>query len=93
MKLFILGSKKYTLLKAISFVEKGSYVSGLSVCIFVALYVRMSVAGANKAEGTMSWCVWTNEILASNMTLFKVKQGHFETAILILHNFFGFYFG
>ena len=28
-----------------------------------------------------------------NMTLLKVKQGHFETAILILHNFFVFYFG
>ena len=24
-----------------------------------------------------------------NMTLLKVKQGHFETAILVLHNFFG----
>ena len=30
------------------------YVSGLSVCIFVALYVRMSVARADKVEGTMS---------------------------------------
>ena len=30
------------------------YVSGLSVCILVALYARMSVVGANKAEGTMS---------------------------------------
>ena len=27
-----------------------SYISGLSVCIFVALCVRMSVAGANKVE-------------------------------------------
>ena len=26
------------------------------------------------------------EILASNMTLLKVKQGHLETAILILHS-------
>ena len=43
-----------------------SYVSGLSVCIFVALYVWMFVAGANKVEGTMSWCVRTNQILASN---------------------------
>ena len=35
----------------------------------------------------MRWCVRTNEILASNMTFtrLKVKQGHFETAILILH--------
>ena len=30
-----------------------SYISGLSVCIFVALCVRMSVAGANKVEGTL----------------------------------------
>ena len=29
------------------------YVSGLSVYIFVALRVRMSVAGANKVEGTI----------------------------------------
>ena len=28
-------------------------MSGLSVYIFVALYVRMFVAGANKVEGTM----------------------------------------
>ena len=36
------------------------------LCGFVALYVRMFVAGANKVEGTMSSCVETNEILASN---------------------------
>ena len=28
-----------------------------------------------------------------NMTLLKVKQGQIETAILILHNFFVFYYG
>ena len=28
-----------------------------------------------------------------NMALLKVEQGHFETAILILHNFFVFYYG
>ena len=28
-----------------------------------------------------------------NMALVKVEQGHFETAILILHNFFVFYYG
>ena len=28
-----------------------------------------------------------------NMTLLKVEQGHFETAILILDNFFVFYYG
>ena len=35
------------------------------VCGFVALYVRMFVAGVNKFEGTMSWCLRTNEILAA----------------------------
>ena len=35
------------------------------LCGFVALYVQMFVAGANKVEGTMSWCLGTNEILAS----------------------------
>ena len=58
------------------------------LCGFVALRVRMSVAGANKVEGTMSWCLGTNEMLA----LLEVKQGHFENAILILHNFFVFYY-
>ena len=53
--------------------KNSSYVSGVSVCIFVALYlcilvswyVRMFVARANKVEGTMSWCLGTNETLAS----------------------------
>ena len=38
----------------------------LSVCIFVALYVWMFVAGANKVDGTVSWLVGTNEILVSS---------------------------
>ena len=46
------------------FWKNGSYVSGVRVCIFVALYVRMFVARA-KVEGTMSWCLGTYEILAS----------------------------
>ena len=37
----------------------------LYLCIFVALYVRMFVAKANKVEGTVSWCLETNEIWAS----------------------------
>ena len=41
------------------------YVSGLSICIFGALYVGIFVARANKVECTMSWCLGTNEILAS----------------------------
>ena len=36
------------------------------LCGFVALYVRMFLAGANKVEGSMSWYVGTNEIFASN---------------------------
>ena len=60
---------KYPLLPFIPLVElfwkNSSYVSGVSVCIFVALYVRMFVARANKVEGTISWCLGTNEILAS----------------------------
>ena len=65
------------------------------LCAFAALCVRISVAGANKVEGTMSLCVGTNDIFSSNMTFtrLKVKQGHFETATLILHNFFVFYYG
>ena len=42
-----------------------SYVSGVSICIFVALYVRMFVARASKVDGITSWCLGTNEILAS----------------------------
>ena len=55
----------------------------------------MSVAGASKFEGTMSWCSESNEILASkhDIAALKVKQGHFETAILIPHNFIIFYYG
>ena len=75
------------------FWKNSSYVSGLSVCISVALCVRISVAGANKVEGTMIWWVGTNEVMASNVTFtrLKVKQGPFETAILILYNFSPFF--
>ena len=36
----------------------------------------------------MSLCSGTNEILASkhDIAAIKVKQGHFETAILVFHN-------
>ena len=61
----------------------------------MALSVRMCVAGANKVGGTMSRCLGTNEILASkhDIAALKMKQGHFETAILVLHNFVVFYYG
>ena len=36
------------------FEKKPSYVSGVSISIFVALSVGMCVAGTNKVEGTMS---------------------------------------
>ena len=45
--------------------KNSSNVSGVSVCIFVALYIRMFGARANKVEGTMSRCLGTNGILAS----------------------------
>ena len=63
------------------------------LCGFVALSVGMCVAGASKVEDTMSCCLGTNEILASknDIAALKVKQGHFETAILILHIFVVFY--
>ena len=51
--------------------KNSSYVSCLSVCIFMALCVGISVAGANKVEGTMNWCLGTNEILASKHDLAK----------------------
>ena len=40
----------------------------------------------------MSWCVGTNQILASkhDIAKLKVKQGHFETIILILHKVLSF---
>ena len=62
------------------------------LCGFVC---RRGVAGANKVEGTMIWLLGTNEILASkhDIAALKVKQGHFETAILVLHNFVIFYYG
>ena len=57
--------------------------------LFVALSDWMCVAGSNKVEGTM---LGTNEILVSkhDIPVLKVKQGHFETSILVLHNFFVF---
>ena len=52
----------------------------------------MSVAGANKVEGTMSWCVGTNEILASNMTALKSQARALWERHLDLRNFFVFYY-
>ena len=65
------------------------------LCGFVPLSVWMSVAGANKVEGTMSWLLGINEILTSKheIAVIKVKQGHFDNAILVLHNFVVFYYG
>ena len=65
------------------------------LCGFMPLSVRMWVAGANKVGGTTSWCLGTNKILASkhDIAALNVKQGHFETAILVLHNYVVFYYG
>ena len=41
-------------LKIAIFEKNSSYVIGVSVCIFVALYLWMFVARVNKVEGTMS---------------------------------------
>ena len=41
-------------LKIAIFEKNSSYVIGVSVCIFVALYLWMFVARASKVEGTMS---------------------------------------
>ena len=67
----------------------------LWLCDYVALSVRMCVAGANKGKVLWGTVLGTNEILASkhDITALKVKQGHFETTILVLHNFVIFYYG
>ena len=53
----------------LSYFEKKVHMSVvwavMYLCIFVSLCVRMFVARANKVKGTMSWCLGTNEILAS----------------------------
>ena len=55
----------------LSYFEKIAHMSvllahvSLWLCIFVTLYARMVAARANKVEGTMSWGLETNEILAS----------------------------
>ena len=43
------------MLHLLSYFEKNSsYISGVSVCIFVVLYLQMFVEKANNVEGTMS---------------------------------------
>ena len=83
----------------LSYFEKIAHVSVVSAYLFggfVAFCIQISVAGANKVEGTMSWCVGTNEILASKMrderfltfTRLKIKKGHFENSQLDSSLFF-----
>ena len=64
----------------LSYFEKIAHMS--VVWAYVSLCVRISVAGANKVEGTMSWRAGTHAILAFNITFtrLKVKQRQFETA-------------
>ena len=55
----------------------------------------MFVAGANKVKGSMNILMNRNQWdfgIHLLMTLLKFKQGHLETAILILHNFYVFYY-
>ena len=48
------------------FWKNSSYVSGVSICIFVALSFGMCVAGANKVGGTMSWLtLWDGRLDSS----------------------------
>ena len=66
----------------------------MSVCIFVALYLCM--LGCLLQEPRYYEFMFRNQWdlgIYLNMALVKVEQGHFETAILILHNFFVFYCG
>ena len=78
------------------FWKNSSYVNGLSVsvCIFGALWLR--VLGwlcllLGKIRLKVLWVdAYRNQwrrFWHLNMTLLKVKQRHFEIAVLILHNF------
>ena len=66
-----LNTPCYPLYPLLSYFEKIAHMSvvwayvSLWLCNLVTLYVRMFVARANKVERTISWCLGTNEILAS----------------------------
>ena len=70
-QLLPLNTLCYPLYPLLSYFEKIAHISverayvSLWLCNLVTLYVRMFVARANKVEGTISWCLGTNEILAS----------------------------
>ena len=70
-----------------------AYVS-LWLCIFVSLYLCMfGCLLQEPIRLKVLYCELRNLGIYLNMTLLKVEQGQFETAILILHNFFVFYYG
>ena len=82
------------------FWKNSSYVSGVSVCIFVALYLCIIVCWDVCCKSQEGWRYYELMLrnqwdlgIYLNMALVKVEQGHFETAILIPHNFFVFYYG
>ena len=76
-------------LSLLSYFEKNcSYVSGLSVCIFVALFFRLCCRGPSKVEGTMSWCLGTNEILASKRDFAKGQTRALWDRHLVSSQFF-----
>ena len=57
---------------------------GLNGSCPVASCVWISVAGASKVEGTMSWCVGTNEILACN-TLISLGRSRFTVQCMLIY--------
>ena len=81
------------------FWKKSSYVSGVSVCVFVALWICGFVCSDVCCRGQQGWRYYelmfrNQRDLASKHDIapLKVKQGHFETAILVLHNFVVLYY-
>ena len=66
-------------------------LGALCVCMCVAEWWTNKVGGT--MDLTMSWCLEPMRFWHPNMKLQKVKQGHFVTAILVLPNFFVFYYG
>ena len=76
----------YSFRSFLSYFEKnGLYVSVLSVCIFVALSVRLKVVWVD----ARNQCVLAPK---HDIAALKVKQGHFDTSSLALHNFVVFYY-
>ena len=84
--------KKFSLF--LSYFEKIAHMSVVWTyaswpCMFGCLLqepIRLKVLWVDAQEPMRSWHLFKHGIA-------KRRQGHFETAILILHNFFVFYYG